>query len=329
MLRTEIAEVQNNGKMFEIAQKTTYNLKMNTEEREVVELCDAWVREVAEKGDPTKELAAFIKRTVNEKIYNAPDELLDSIFDRGTVGEFDDYEVVKDPMNTLVAYEAAKGGTVDRSWIDFSVLKPTWKNRQVEFDLSYVDMRKNGFKSVATFTNYATESLQNALFYDVFGMVDAAITGGEQRIDETGSNPTLASMDRLSLYLNDRNPSGALIVCLSRYAQAIRRMPGFAEYMSDSMKNDFNRYGLVNTYDGIGVAGISGAKKLGNGQLLIPDKKIFGIADKIGTLDMKGEVRVYEDMDNQKEVVKVAVKDFTYGYTITDIDNIAKIVIAG
>ena len=38
------------------------------------------------------------------------------------------------------------------------------------------------------------------------------------------------------------------------------------------MKNDFNRYGLVKTYDGINVAGISGARKTGLGTLLLPDQ---------------------------------------------------------
>lgn len=329
MLRTEIAELQGNGKMYEVAEKITYNLKMNTEEKEISTLCDAWVKEVAEKGDPDKEIAAFIKRTVNEEIYNAPDELLDMLFDRGTVGEFDDYEVVKTPKNTLIAYEAAKGGTVDRSWIDFKVLKPTTRNRQVAFDISYVDTRKNGFKSIALGTTYATEALQNAFFYDVFSMADAAVTGGDQVITESTAAPTQATMDKLSLYLIDRNPTDSVAVCLSKYAQAIGRMSGYAQYMSEEMKNDFNRYGLTKFYDGIRIAGISSAKKLGSGQLLIPDKKIFGFAGKIGTLDMKGETHVYETMDNQSEVIAIEVKDFTYSFCITDIEQFAKVVVQG
>ena len=35
------------------------------------------------------------------------------------------------PKNTLVAYPAAPGGNVDRSFLDISVLQPVWKNRQV------------------------------------------------------------------------------------------------------------------------------------------------------------------------------------------------------
>ena len=114
---------------------------------------------------------------------------------------------------------------------------------------------------------------------------------------------------------------------LNKYAQAIRRMPNYAQYMSDSMKDEFNRYGLVKTYDSIGIAGISGAKKTGTGSLLIPDKRIYGIADKIGTLDMKGEIHTYQDMNNQGEKVHLMLKDFTYGFMLTNIENFAKVTL--
>ena len=328
MLKVEVAELmEQEGKVFEIAQKTTYNLNLTNEEKEISAICDAWVKEVAEKGDANKEIAAFVKRTIQDEIYNAPDELLDLMFDRGAVGEFDDYDVTKTPKNTLQAHEAAKGGTVDRSWIDFSQLKPTWKNRQVETDLSYVEMRKQGFKSIATLTNYAVEALRNAQFYDIFNMIDSAIVGGEQLIAETGTAPTQASMDKLALYLNDRDPN-AVAVTLTKYAQAIGRMNGQAQYMSEAMKNDFNRYGLVKFFDGINVAGLSSAKKITNGNLLIPDKRIYGIAGKVGTLDQKGEIHVYEDLDNSNEKLKLKIADFTYGFCITDISKVAKMTIA-
>ena len=104
-------------------------------------------------------------------------------------------------------------------------------------------------------------------------------------------------------------------------------MPGFAEYLSSNMKDEFNRYGLVKTYDGIGVAGISGAKKTGTGSLLLPDKRIYGIAGKIGNLDMKGEVHTYQDMNNQNEKVHIMLKDFTYGFMLTNIENFAKVTL--
>lgn len=327
MLRTEIAELMDKDSvMYDVAQKVDYKLNLTAEEKEISEVCDAWAKDIGERGvDDGHELAAYLKRTVVDEVYNAPDELLDSMFDRGTVGEFDDYEAEKEAKNTLVAYEAAKGGNVDRSWIDFSALKPTWKNRQVETDLSYVDLRKNGFKSVAKLTTFAKEALYNALFYDVFGAVDAAITGGSQKIDVTGAAPTMTAMDALELYLSERN-TDPMAVCLAKYAQGIARMDNYYQYMSDSMKDNFNRYGLVDTYGRMKIASIASAHKQGNGDLLIPDKKIFGIAGKIGTLDMKGELHVYEDMDNKKEAVNVKIADFTYGYAISKIENVAKIV---
>jgi len=327
MLRNEIAELMNqDGKMYEVAQKTEYNLKLTSEEKDIAEICNAWAKEIGEKGmDEGHEIAAYVKRTVQDQVYNAPDELLDQLFDRGSIGEFDEAYYEKEAKNTLKVYDAAKGGNVDKSWIDFTALTPVLKNKQVETDLSYVDLRKNGFKSIAKVTAFGVEALQNALFYDLFGTVDTAITGGEQKIDVTGAAPTQVAMDALSLYLNDRN-SNNVAVCLTKYAQAIGRMSGYSAYMSDAMKDEFNRYGLTNFFDGVRVAGISAARKQGNGSLLIPDKRIFGIAGKIGTLDMKGDLHVYETMDHNKEAVNIMIKDFTFSYAITNIENIAKIV---
>ncbi len=327
-INTEIKDImEKDGILFDVAEKVEYKRELNAEEKEIAEISDAWAREIGKTGkDPECTIAEFINRTVNEEVYNAPDELLDQIFERGSVGEFDDTEGYKDVKNTLVAHEAAKGGNVNRSYIDVSAVKPVWKNRQVETDLSYVDLRKNGFKSIATITTFMKEACQNALFFDALSMADTAVTGGEQLIAVSGTTPTIEAMDALSLYLNDRADDN-VIITLNKYAQAIRRMPNFAQYMSEGMKEDFNRYGLVKTYDGIGIAGISGAKKTGNGSLLLPDKRIYGVAGKLGNLDMKGEIHTFQDMNNQNEKVHIMLKDFTYGFMLTHIENFAKVTL--
>lgn len=327
-LKIEVAELMETpGVMYDVAEKVEYKRNLSTEEKEIYEISDAWCKEIGKTGcDEKKEIAAFVNKVVNEEIYNAPDELLDSMFDRGSIGEFDDEEFTKTPKNTLEAHEAAKGGTVDRSYIDFTAVKPIVRNRQIETDLSYVDLRKNGFKSVATLTTYAKEALQNALFYDVFSMIDNAIVGGEQLVTAGGKVPTQTAVDAFNLYLLDRDPS-AVAVCLSKYAQALGRMSGRAQYMSDSMKDEFNRYGLVNFIDGVRIASISGAKKTGKGQLMLPDLRIFGVAGKIGGLDMKGELHTYEDLDDSNEKVIIRVKDFTYSVGITSIENCNKMVL--
>lgn len=328
-IKSEINELMNkDGVLFDVAEKVEYKRDLTVEEKEIAEISNSWAKEIGKKGsDPDCTIAEFVNRTVQEELYNSPDELLDRLFNRDSIGEFDDTEGYSDLKNTLVAHEAAKGGTVDRSYIDLSAVKPIWKNRQVETDISYVDLRKNGFKAVATLTTFMKEACQNALFHDVFSMIDAAIVGGEQLINVGGATPTIESMDKLSLYLNDRSDD-SVIVTLNKHAKEIRRMPDFAQYLSSEMKDEFNRYGLAKTYDGIDIAGISGARKDGRGLLMLPQKRIFGIAGKVGNLDMKGEIHVYQDMNNQAEKVHLMLKDFTYGVMLTNLERAAKVVLS-
>lgn len=332
MTQIEIAELAKNANIYEIAQKTlNHKFSMNDGEKVVAEQLDEWARKIGETGnDPQNEIAAFITRTVNDEFYNAPDELMDMMFDRGTIGEFDDYEATIDPVkNTLVAYEAAKGGNVPASYLDISVLKPTWKNRQVETKITYADMRKNGWKSVALITDYAMRALENYRFADILGAIDAAITSGaENYINETGKTVSQATADALALYVNDRADGDGVIVALSKYIQGMSKLTGFN---SEEMLNEIHRTGRLGMYDGVSMYPISSAKKLGNGGLLVPDKRVFGIAGKIGTLDMRGEVHTYETMDNNKEIVNIKIADFTYGYAFNKdtLENVCKVVISG
>lgn len=72
MLKTEIAELMNkDGQMFDIAQKITYNRNLSAEEKEVSDVCDAWVKEIASVsvwGDEQKQFNAndWIKRIDSE-----------------------------------------------------------------------------------------------------------------------------------------------------------------------------------------------------------------------------------------------------------------------
>lgn len=132
MTNVEIAELISSTNMYEIAYKTSHTLELNENETTVAAQLDAHFKEIGKRGcDPDHEIASFVQKVINEEIYNTPDELLDLIFDRGTIGEFDDFENITTPKNTLMAHEAAKGGNVERSYLDVSVLTPTWKNRQV------------------------------------------------------------------------------------------------------------------------------------------------------------------------------------------------------
>lgn len=328
MNQHEIAELVKGIDTCEIAAKTVRNITLNDNEKAVAEQLDEWARKIGETGhDRDHEIAAFVTRTINDEFYDAPNELLDSMFDRGSIGEFDDYEGIVMPIkNTLVAHEAAHGGNVEKSYLDFTVLKPQWKNRQVETQLSYRDLRREGWKSVALLTDYAARALENAMFYDIFSIVDSAIAdGAENYINETNSMPSQATMDAMALYLNDRG--AGTIIGLSKYIQAVSKLKG---YTSEEMLNEIHRSGRLGMYDGCALHPISAAKRQGDGSLLLPDRKLFGIAGKIGSLDMKGEVHTYETENNNKETIDLKIADFTYGFAFNkdSLENVCKVVMA-
>ena len=51
MLRTEIAELMNKDNvMYDVAQKTEYNLNLTAEEKEIAQVCDAWAKEIGENA---------------------------------------------------------------------------------------------------------------------------------------------------------------------------------------------------------------------------------------------------------------------------------------
>lgn len=324
----EIAEAAKNVSTYEIAAKTVRNIELNDQEKEIASYVDEWARKIGETGhDRDHEIAQYITRTVNQEFYDAPDELLDAMFDRGTIGEFDDYVADVMPVkNTLVAYDAAMEGNVPKSYLDIQALTPTWRSAQVESQISYADLRRSGWKNIALLSEFAVSALKNKMFYDIFSAVDAAIaSGAENYINETTASPTQASVDKATLYLNDRG--GGMFVCLSKYAQAMSKLTG---YNSQEMLNEIHRTGRLGMIDGISLYPISGAHKQGNGELLIQDRRIYGIANRIGTLDMRGDVRTYETEENNKEVIDIKVTGFNYGYAFgpNSLDGMCKIVLA-
>ena len=329
--KIEIAELmEKNGTMYDWAEKVNRGAYLTAEEQEISQVVDAWAKEIGTKGkDNDNEIAEFIIKTITDPVYNKPDALIEQMFEMESIGEFDDYVINKTPKNTLVAYESAKGGNVYKSYIDTSALTPTWKHAQVETEISYAQLRRGGFKSIANMAVFAKEALDNKKIKDVFSALDTAIAGGDQVFAVTGGESALTKtiLDKLSLYVLDHLADGdvGIMFGLNKYAQAIANMSGYTSYMSSTMKDDYNRYGLVKEYGGCLIGGFSGARKAADGELLVPDKRIFGISGIIGTLCDRGELRVYETLDNNKERVSLKFTGYEYGIKITNPENVAKI----
>lgn len=329
--KIEIAELmEKNGTMYDWAEKVNIGASLTAEENEISQVVDAWAKEIGTKGkDNDNEIAEFIIKTITDPVYNKPDALIEKMFEMDSIGEFDDYVINKTPKNTLVAYESAKGGNVYKSYIDTSALTPTWKHAQVETEISYAQLRRGGFKNIANMAVFAKEALDNKKIKDVFSALDTAIAGGDQVFAVTGGESALTKvvLDKLSLYVLDHLADGdaGIMFGLNKYAQAIANMSGYTSYMSSTMKDDYNRYGLVKEYGGCLIGGFSGARKAADGELLVPDRRIFGISGVIGTLCDRGELRVYETLDNNKERVSLKFTGYEYGIKITNPENVAKI----
>lgn len=323
MLQNEIAELIGSVNMYDIASKTIKEANLNENEQTVVSQLDQWAKKIGATGnDPDHEIAAFISRVINEEIYDAPENLLDYGFVRGSVGEFDAWEAGGIPKNTLVAYEAAKGANVPRSFVNLPAATPKFVNLQVETDLDYADLRRNGWKTVARLTDYAITTLKNKMIGAVMAGIDSALVSGDNVISESTAAPTATSADALALYLLDRG--AGYIVGASKYIQAMSKLSGFA---SDNMKDEVNRTGYLGRYDGNALHAVSSVYKDG-AAFILPDKRVFGFAGQAGAIDMRGEIHVYENMDNNNECVHLMVKDFSFVYAITNPENVAKIVMA-
>ena len=328
---TEISELVKDVDMMELASKVADNAILTNEETELTAELDARFKEIGRTGhDADHEISAFIRKTLQENYANAPDEILDRLFDRDSIGEFDDFETDVMPKNTLEAHEAAKGGNVERSFIDIGKLTPTWRNKQIESDLSFSDLRRNGFKSVALYTQYADEAFHNAMFTDILAVLDAAIaSGADNYISEATASPTEASCDAMTLYLHDyADGDQPVMIALNKYMQKVSKLQ--SQYFSESMKDELHRSGFLGMYNGVDLYGISSAKKFADGSLLIPDKRIFGIAGTIGTLTRKGDVDVYQVENPNTEQIHLLFKNFAYGiaYNSDTIKKVCKMVLA-
>ena len=332
MTNAEMAEAIRNIDMYELAQKTVHDIALDENEKEVAAKLDEHFRNVGRTGgDPNKEIAAFIQKVVNEQLYDAPEEVLDKIFDRGNIGEFDSYEAIVVDKNGLIPYEAAKGGSVERSFIDFSAVTPKTVNLQIDTEITFKDLERNGWKTVAKVTEYAVQAFKMKMFAAILGDIDTAISMGADNYITASSAVTEAAADALSLYVLDRTDVGdGLIVAKSKYIQQMSKLPGASRIASDGMKDEIYKTGFLGDYQGVPMLPISAAKKQADGSAIMPENRVFGFAGKIGALDMKGAVKVLQDENNSKETVNIYIKDFTYAVSFYNaaIENAAKIVIS-
>ena len=324
-------KMKENGFLVDWAERVQYGLEMSDDYRETSEALDEWARKIGERGvDRDNELAELVRRAITNDVVAAPDELIASMFEEGSIGEFDDTYGEIEPKNTIKVFEAIKGGNVDASYIDFSRTTPTWTELQAETFVKYVDLRRGGYKTVATMVNYMKEAFAQKRWSVLFNKAVAAITAAPNLINEATSAPTAASADALAVYMMDIAEPGELPMLLAqnKYILAMSKLPAASSIISNEARELWRRYGTIGMYAGTEMRGFSGVRKMADGNLVIPDKVVLGVAGKIGAAITRGETHVYESMDNNAEQVHIKANGFSFGTMITKPEKIAKIVIA-
>lgn len=326
--------VQEKGKMIEwaeavVASKKDKTIELSEEQIVISEAVNKFAVEIANSGVANTELSAYLKRVVEEEIYNEPSELLDRMFTTGSIGEFDDYTSVGTWKNNLLAHESSiRGGSVDKSYVDFNRSAMITKQLQIDTEIKYDDLRRDGALTIAQLTLYAIEALQNKKFQAIFSHINGLLLAGDNVFDATGGL-TVQLMDDFAGYVTDQSSTGdTLITGLSTDLRGIKNMPGYTEFLSNEMKSALNMgTGILNVYNSVPLAQISAGKKLKDGSTLIPKKTIFGFSDKIGQCDMRGELKVYQDTNNKKEVIELKFTGYDFIFAIDHLDKIAKITV--
>lgn len=337
LYNTEVAEIVKKKNVISLSEKLEQSKKgkisLSNEDSEAIEVIDNFAREIGKQGRSSENnavVANYIKETIEPVVFNPDESILNDMFKMGTIGEFDEKAFTGLPKNTLVAHDAVRGGNIPKSYIDPTIYTPQSFELQIETELNYSDLRRNGFKSIAKLGEFAAESFDNEKYYRLFTGVDNALNSltGEQNLD-AGSALPIATLDEFTRYLRDMAVDGnPFMIGLTKYTDPIARLEGAEKYLSEDMKNEFNKTGRLVTYTGVRVNSVPTARKTADGKNLIPDKRIFGIAGRIGEMDVRGELRYLETYDNDAEKVKLKFAGFSIDYIIFNLDRIARIVFA-
>jgi hypothetical protein len=316
------------GRIFEWSEKVTKNAILTDEDKAISEAIDIWAKKIGNGEIPAYELSQYLVKTVSPNVYNAPSEILDLMFEQDSIGEFDNVGIFTDPINRLNAQEtAARTGNADKSYIDFTRGTKKEVHLQIDTEIKMSDLRQNGYKSIALLTQYATEALNNKKFYSIFNNIDSLITNGATNYFTVTGALTVQAMDDFAGYILDQSNSNPLMVGLTTDLRGIKNMSGYDKFLSDGMKGALNMGSILQDYAGVGIAQVNAGKKLADGTNLLPTKKLFGMSDKIGQMYMRGELRVLQTPDNNKEKIDLKFTGFEFLYGITQPEKISKMVI--
>lgn len=310
----DIASKMNENKYFALdwAFRVENKVEMSEAEKDMSAEIDAWAKEIGNGVRPYAELSAYLTKVVQPIYADAPYEMLNTFFEFSSAGEFDSFEVAEDAKNMLQAYESARAvGNVDRSFVDYKSSFVTWKHIQIETEVTLEKLRKGGYKTVAELTNFAEIALRNKIFAMVMSIVDATVVSGENYGSGVLSDALINDMID---YMNDFSSEGMILATSANINAVAKVVP--VTYLSDRMKEDYNRVGTLNVVRGVTLQGVTRAAKMADGTMPISANTLYGICGKIGEIINRGEMRVYSTQDINAEKIHLKFTGVEFGVTV-------------
>lgn len=303
------------------------SIELSQEEQEISKAVDDFAGNISISGVGDPALSQFLVKIVEQEVADVPSELISKIFTEGSIGEFDDIGIVASPKNTLIAREtAARTGNTKKSYIDFTRGTKFSKHLQIETEIRMSDLRRDGALTIAQLTLFAIEAFELKKFNLMFGSIDSLVTeGGENYFPCTGEL-TQEGMDAFAGYIEDNGNNGVM-VGLSNVLRRIKNMSGYDKFLSETMKDKLYNASILEKFNSVDILSFNAAKKLGDGSLVLPERKIYGISDAIGSMETRGALRVLQTPDNNREVISLKFTGYEFVYTITNPEKISKLVI--
>lgn len=326
-VKIELSEaVQRPVDMLQWALNVKNKVELSEEEVAISESVNEVVRKADKFGSRQAKdtIAQLIVEIVEPILFEVPDDLLEKVLNFEDIGEFDAKKIYQSPKNTLVAYESApRTGNVKKSYINFEKGITKEAHLQIETELKMSNLRRAGALGVAEATLMVLEAFRYKKFKTIIGFIEEIIgMGGDNYI--AGASLTTSMVNQFVDYLNQNNIESdySEIIGLTSMVTKFSRESG-ADTSSDVYKDELLRKAKIKEVGNCLLFDVKDGKKLGNGEKLLPDKKLFGFAGTIGSAYNKGEMRSYVIEDGNTEVISLKFTGVEFGVSITNPERIA------
>ena len=316
--QAEVHDMMTSGEALAWARKTVNKVELSEREEAFGKMIDDQVNQVWKYGNAMAKshIAEIIVKIIEPEVFDVPMELLNQIFDQGSIGEFDDIKFESKWINGLVAKQSAiRTGNVEKTYLGVMDSKREITNLEIATEFPMSELRKPNGLGVAELSLYALEAFNNAKYRFLLNFIENKVVPSTAKFTGAISEATI---EPFLGYLYDNNDSATYsqVVGLSNQIRKVSKTAKNSAFYTDEMKDVLNREAKLQVLDNALLVPIKAGRKDGTGQTLIPDKKLYGFAGKVGQVFNRGELRVHVTENPNSEVFDVMFKGVEFGVAV-------------